>query len=530
MVVNAAVIIEKNKQSLNDLNVFPVPDGDTGTNMSLTINYSVNGLSSLDSDRLDKVADKVASGLLRGAHGNSGVITSLFFGGMARAFKEHDHADARLFAAAMKSGVERAYGAVNKPAEGTILTVARKSAERAAQEAAHGDDIEHLLSAALETAYIALELTPTQNPMLAKAGVVDSGGKGFCHILEGMLSAVRGIALTPESSELEKIASESVFAGFKTEDIRFAYCTEFLVERSGDRSDPVGLKAFLESRGDSLVVVDDGEIIKVHVHTNNPGLALEEGLKYGALLSIKIENMREQHTAKLDLSAKEAKTAEPEKKYGFVSVAAGEGILQVFCDLGVDNTVEGGQTMNPSTEDILNSINRTPAEVVFVLPNNKNIIFSAEQTRSLTEKKVIVIPTRTIPEGIAALLAFDPEQSEEDNASAMAEAASNVRTAHITYASRDSVFDGVEIRQGDYLALVNGGLGYTGADFDEVCAALVSRIDLKDASLVTVFSGADATDADDKTLLKALEERTGGAEISLIKGGQSVYYYIIGVE
>jgi len=532
MIVNAAVIVEKNKQALNDLNVFPVPDGDTGTNMSLTINYSLSGIAPLDTDHLDKVADKTAAFLLRGAHGNSGVITSLLFGGIARVFKEHASADVHLFATALKSGVDKAYSAVNKPAEGTILTVARKSAERAMHEATQNDDIEHMLVAVLETAYAALELTPTQNPVLAKAGVVDAGAKGFCYILEGMLLAVRGTTLTPNSTELEEITSKNIFSAFNSEDITFGYCTEFIVERTGDRSDPVGLRAFLESRGDSLVVVDDGEIIKVHVHTNNPGLALEEGLKYGGLTAIKIENMREQHTAKLDLSANESsKIAEPEKKYGFVSVAAGEGILQVFFDLGVDNMVEGGQTMNPSTEDILNSINRTPADVVFVLPNNKNIILAAEQTVELTDKKVIVIPTRTIPEGISALLAFDPDLSVEENAAAMAETATNVRTAHVTYAARDSVFDGIDIKQGDYLALACGSLGYTGSDLRDVCSELAAKLDLENAYLVTVFSGADATDADDQTLLEALNEKTGeAAEISLIKGGQPVFYYIIGVE
>lgn len=535
MVINAAAVVENQKQALNDLNVFPVPDGDTGSNMSMTINHAVKDLTEFDNPRLGKTADKTAMSLTRGSHGNSGVITSLLFGGIAKYLKELDEANTEQFAAAMKNGVDMAYSVVNKPAEGTILTVARKSAE-AAVLAAPAGDFEQLLDAALSSAYEALDETPLQNPVLAKAGVVDAGGKGYCLILEGMLAAVRGITISREHPETIAAATRSTadFSSYKTEEIRFGYCTELIVIRNSDKKDPAPLRSFLDARGDSLVLVADDEIIKIHVHTNHPGKVLEECLKYGALTTIKIENMREQHTEKLALSEETAASdavAAPEKKYGFVSVAAGKGIQDVFLDLGVDQIVEGGQTMNPSTEDILRLINQTPSEIVFVLPNNKNIILAAEQTVSLTEKQVIVLPTRTIPEGITAMLAYDPEATPEQNQEMMTAGLPNVRTGHITYAARDSVFDDVHINEGDYLALVGNKLCDTNRSLAAVVENLADGLSIADSEFVTVFCGEDASQEDRDTVSSILAQKAGKrTEFNILDGGQPVYYFIIGAE
>lgn len=535
MVINAAAVVENQKQALNDLNVFPVPDGDTGSNMSMTINHAVKDLASYDYTRLGKTAEKTAMSLTRGSHGNSGVITSLLFGGIAKYLKELDEATPAQFAAAMKNGVEMAYGVVNKPAEGTILTVARKSAEAAIEYAADGD-FEKMFDGTIARAYEALAETPLQNPVLAKAGVVDAGGKGYCLILEGMLAAIRGITITRDNPEALEAATKSAanFSDYKTEDIRFGYCTELIVLRNAAKADPSPLRSFLDARGDSLVLVADDEIIKIHVHTNHPGQVLEECLKYGALTSIKIENMREQHTEKLSLSdaaASEETVAAPEKKYGFVAVAAGDGIKEVFMDLGVDHVVEGGQTMNPSTEDILKLINQTPSEIVFVLPNNKNIILAAEQTVALTEKHVIVLPTRTIPEGVTAMLSFDPEETPERNKELMTSGLPNVRTGHITYAARDSVFDDVNIKEGDYLALVGGKLCDTDRSLQTVSEKLADGLNLAEAEFVTVFYGADASPEDREIVSKILTQKAGKrTEFNFLDGGQPVYYFIIGVE
>ena len=536
MLINAGAAVENQKQALNELNVFPVPDGDTGTNMSMTINYAIGEIRNFDSELISKMSEKIKQGLTRGSHGNSGVITSLLFNGMSKYFEDHDSADPITFAYAMKAGADKAYSVVNKPTEGTILTVARKAAERAIELAATGCDFNEMLSQSLEAAYTALALTPTQNPVLAKAGVVDAGAKGYCYILEGMLASVRGIKLSSEQAEGGATQKKSVFSEYRTEDIKYTYCTEFIILRGKNRADAIALRAFLGSKGDSLVMAEDDDIIKIHVHTNNPGLVLEEALKYGSLTAIKIENMREQHTEKLNLSEAAAKTAgqpkiaPPENKFGFVSVAAGEGIKNVFKDLGADNIVEGGQTMNPSTEDILRAINGTPAETVFVFPNNKNIIMAAEQAAGLTEKKVVVIPTRTIPEGITAMLAYDPESSAEDNAEMMKNGISGVRTAHITYAARDSVFDGTTIKAGDYLVLAGGKLK-TGSSFEEVASDMADSLRLNEAEFVTIFRGADASDEISDLLMNKLKEKAGpNTEFNVIDGGQPVYYFIIGVE
>lgn len=542
MLLNATVLIARYKQALNELNVFPVPDGDTGTNMYLTLNFAVPEVSAMESKHLNRVAEKAASLLLRGAHGNSGVITCLLFSGMAKHLKDVESANAVTFAAAMKAGVDRAYSAVNKPAEGTILTVARKAADAARKTALETDDIEIMLQHALEAARIALAKTPEQNPVLAKAGVVDAGGMGYCRILEGFLEAVRGNELKLEAVAEDPTADRNLFAEYASESIEFGYCTEFIVmvDEDAPNKSPAKLRAYLESQGDSVVVVDDGEVIKIHVHTNNPGLALQEGLTYGALTGIKIENMREQHHSKLhidedtDVPAPDAApsfVAPAERQYGFVAVAAGPGVLGVFNDLGVDFTVEGGQTMNPSTEDILRSVNKTPSEVVFVLPNNKNIILSAEQAADLTEKKLIVLPTKSIPEGVAAMLAFDPDASVEENQENMTQAASNVRAGLVTYAARDSFFDEVSIQEGDYLALVGGKLAGTGKDLPALFEELAKTLGVSEASFITVFAGEGSTSEINDLLMETLQRVAGPyAEITLIDGGQPVYYYMIGVE
>lgn len=535
MMTNAAAVVENQKQALNDLNVFPVPDGDTGSNMSMTINHAVKDLMEFDNPRLGKTADRTAMSLTRGSHGNSGVITSLLFGGIAKYLKELDEANTEQFAAAMKNGVDMAYSVVNKPAEGTILTVARKSAEAAVLAAVDGD-FDQMLDAALTSAYEALAETPLQNPVLAKAGVVDAGGKGYCLILEGMLAAIRGITISRDQPESIAAATRSTadFSNYKTEDIRFGYCTELIVIRNSEKKDPTPLRSFLDARGDSLVLVADDEIIKIHVHTNHPGKVLEECLKYGALTTIKIENMREQHTEKLALNDESSDSdviAAPEKKYGFVSVAAGKGIQDVFLDLGVDQIVEGGQTMNPSTEDILRLINQTPSEIVFVLPNNKNIILAAEQTVSLTEKQVIVLPTRTIPEGITAMLAYDPEATPEQNQEMMTAGLPNVRTGHITYAARDSVFDDVHINEGDYLALVGNKLCDTNRSLAAVVENLADGLAIADSEFVTVFCGEDASQEARDTVSSILAQKAGKrTEFNILDGGQPVYYFIIGAE
>ncbi|MBR4940650.1 MAG: DAK2 domain-containing protein [Clostridia bacterium] len=534
MLMNAAAVVDARKQALNDLNVFPVPDGDTGTNMSMTLAYCANELAGMDTSKISKIAEKSSSALIRGSHGNSGVITSLLFGGMSKKLREYSSVSQSEFAEAMQAGVEKAYAVVNKPAEGTILTVARKTAEAAVQFAGEGD-LEAFFAEIISAAKTALDLTPTQNPVLAKAGVVDAGGKGYLCILEGMAAAVRGETI--EFGAAAETSASSVFEAFDTEDITFGYCTEFIIMRENDKDSEI-IREFLGGIGDSLVLVDDEGMIKIHVHTNNPGKALEEAITYGALTSIKIENMRQQHTEKV-ISAEEAENAKKAengpvpatKEFGFVAVAAGKGVIQVFRDLGADNMVEGGQTMNPSTEDILAAINRTPANTVFVLPNNKNIILAAEQARELTERNVIVIPSKTVPAGLTAMMNFDENASAEENAEAMTESLSAVRTGHITYAARDSEFDGMAFKAGDYLAMANGKFSATGNNFEEVVSKLAEDLEISSAEVVTVFSGDGADAILNGTIESIFDEKSGGmADISVIEGGQPVYYYIIGVE
>ena len=531
MIISAAASIEINKQAINELNVFPVPDGDTGTNMSMTIGSAVTDLKKAEDPDLGKAASIAASAMLRGARGNSGVILSLLFRGISKALKGREACDGELWALALQTGVDAAYKAVMKPAEGTILTVARLAAAKADAAARENSYFEFVLEAAIEEAKVALANTVHQNPVLEKAGVIDAGGKGWLLVLEAMLSALRGEDIVaPEADQEEAPKEQAKFSDFKDEDIRFTYCTEFIVSRENDK-DPEDLRTFLQTLGDSLVLVDDDEIIKVHVHTNEPGTAMQEALKYGSFVTVKVENMRLQHTEKiLSEQELEPKIAAPEKKFGVVSVCVGDGIASVFRDLGADGLISGGQTMNPSTQDILTAVNKVPAETVFVFPNNKNIIMAAEQAVSLTEKKIVVIPSKTIPQGITALLSFDPDVSEEDNIAAMTEALGNVDTMQITYAARNSDFDGFQIHEGDYLAMYGSSLFGTSRDIMSLVKDLAQKVQDEGKEFVTIFYGADTTEKQAQKAADVFTKICPNAEINLLPGGQPVYYYLISAE
>ncbi|OUN24319.1 DAK2 domain-containing protein [Pseudoflavonifractor sp. An85] len=535
MVVHAAASINAQKQSINELNVFPVPDGDTGTNMSLTIGTAAAEAKKKPATTISQAAATNASALLRGARGNSGVILSLLFRGVSKALKEHDTADGVVLAAALNEGVSAAYKAVMKPAEGTILTVSRLSAAAATEAAQEQNSAEHVLEAAIAHGQEALAETINQNPVLKKAGVVDAGGKGYLIILQGMLDEMRGIpAPQGEEDEAPKAKDKADFASFETGDITFGYCTEFICSRDNTK-DPELLRSFLNGMGDSLVLVDDDEIIKVHVHTNHPGRVLEEALTYGALLTVKIENMREQHTEILEevhQEEEEASAVAPaEKKYGVVAVCAGGGLASVFRDLGVDGIISGGQTMNPSTEDILREIARTPSEVVFVLPNNKNIIMAAQQCVGLVDgKEVVVIPTRTVPQGISALLMMDPEGEVQDNVTAMQDAMANVHTSEVTYAARNSDFDGFAIKEGDYMALSDGQLFGTAQSMEELLENLAQAETQQNAEFINIFYGEDVDEESAGKALELFQRLCPNAEITLLSGGQPVYYYMISAE
>jgi len=545
MIIHASASIHVQKQSINELNVFPVPDGDTGTNMSLTIGTSAAEMKKKPAASIGQAASVNASALLRGARGNSGVILSLLFRGVSKALKEKDEADGIAFAAALSEGVTAAYKAVMKPAEGTILTVSRLAAERAVTAAQEQNCAEYVLEQAIEAGLEALADTINQNPVLKKAGVIDAGGKGFIIILQGMLAEMRGEPM-PEVDNDEPAKEGADFAAIGDEDITFTYDTVFIVRKTVDK--PLDLfRAYLDSIGDSLVIGEDDDSFKVHVHTDIPGEALTEAQKYGTLELAKIENMRTQaedlaagrkaHSAD-DLDHEDDHTAEPEqtvaapeKKYGAVSVCAGEGMAALFRDLGVDRVVSGGQTMNPSTEDILREINQTPAEIVFVLPNNKNIIMAAQQCVHLAEgKQVIVLGTRTVPEGISAMLMLDPDADPETNTAAMEEAMGNVHTSEVTYAARDSDFDGFAIKAGDYMALSGGHLFGTAADLPELLTRLAHDEPQQNAQFINLFYGEDVSEADAQQALEIFRAACPDAEINLLAGGQPVYYYTISAE
>ena len=536
MVLHGAAAIALQKQQINDLNVFPVPDGDTGTNMSLTIGTAATELKKKDDKAVDQTAATTAGALLRGARGNSGVILSLLFRGLSKGLKGCQTADGTQLAAAMQEGVAAAYGAVMKPAEGTVLTVSRLAAKRAVEAAAENSDVEYVLEEAIREGYDVLAQTTDMNPVLKKAGVVDAGGKGYLVILEGMLASLRGEALpeVPEEGTAPAENEGSAFEKFDTADIKFAYCTEFIIERKNNKN-PGKLRAFLEGLGDSLVLVDDDEIIKVHVHTNHPGMALEEALTYGSLMTTKIENMKNQHSEILSEVKNQAEeeseaVAAPEKRYGFLSVCAGEGLANVFRDLGADGIISGGQTMNPSTESILKEINKVPAEVVFVLPNNKNIIMAAQQCIGLTPKEVVVVPTATIPQGITAMMSVDLELEPHELLDTMSASIANVATAQITYAARNSDFDGFAINEGDYLSLMNGKLFGTDKDIAVLLEKLAQEAAERKAEFVTVFYGEDVTEEQAAQAEEIFSRVCPGVELSVLPGGQPVYYYIISIE
>ena len=544
MLLFGAVSITQAQQAINDLNVFPVPDGDTGTNMSLTIQTAAQELKKISPATVDQAASVTASALLRGARGNSGVILSLLFRGISKSLKGCAEADGCTFAAALQEGVSAAYNAVMKPAEGTILTVSRLAAERAVSAAAECNSADYVLEQAIAQGEITLGQTTDMNPVLKKAGVVDAGGKGFLLILSGMLSALRG----EERPELTQEAAQEKadFAMLSEEDITFTFDTVFIVRKSGRSIEP--FRKFLDGIGDSLVIGEDDEAFKVHVHTDIPGEALTEAQKYGTLELAKIENMRTQaqqlaaggaaqSTDDLEAVERELESAEageeaaPEKEFGFLAVCAGSGLAEVFTDLGVDGIISGGQTMNPSTESILKEIKKVHARTVFVLPNNKNIVMAAQQCVGLTEKNVIVIPTASIPQGISALMAVDPDAEDaQEIEQAMNEAAKLVSTAQITYAARNSDFDGFDIHEGDYLALLDGKL--LGTDRDVACLLedLSDEAASRGAEFITLFYGEDVSEEDAQKAREVFSLKCPDAEISLIRGGQPVYYYIISIE
>ena len=548
MILCADAALAANTQQINELNVFPVPDGDTGTNMGLTLNTAATQLRKKDFYAVDAVADCVAGALLRGARGNSGVILSLLFRGISRRLKGMETVGAKEFAAAMEDGVDAAYKAVMKPAEGTILTVARMTSAAAVEYAKKGSDIEEMLETALKIGEEALENTVNLNPVLRKAGVIDAGGKGYIVIFGAMLSYLRGEVAAPRTAvEAGAIANESgAFDVFGTEEITYAFDTVFIVRKHEPNVDLTPLRAYLSSIGDSLVIGEDDEAFKVHVHTNIPGEALTKSQSYGTLELAKIENMRTQHedilagkkaqsTDDLEEIEKELECSDapaaPEKRCGVVSVCAGEGMARLFREIGADTIVTGGQTMNPSTEDILKEINRTPAEVVFVLPNNKNIIMAAEQSIPLCEEKtVVVIPTKTVPQGITALLNFDPDKEISDIAEAMNESIESVHTAQVTYAARDSDFDGYAIHAGEYLALLDGKLIGSFTEMPKMLGKMGEAFEPLDPELITVYYGENVTQDEAEETAAALEDKFPDAEVTVVNGGQPVYYYMISVE
>ncbi|MDY2967177.1 MAG: DAK2 domain-containing protein [Vescimonas coprocola] len=545
MVAFGAACITREKQAINDLNVFPVPDGDTGTNMSLTIQTAAAELKKCEPATVGEAAKITASALLRGARGNSGVILSLLFRGLSKSAKGLEEMDGVQLAAAMSEGVTTAYGAVMKPAEGTVLTVSRLAAARAEEAAQEQNCAEYVLAEAIATGYETLAETTEMNPVLKKAGVVDAGGKGYLIILEGMLSSLRGEPM-PEVEE-EPEHDKADFAAIGDEDITFAFDTVFIVRKNDPNVDLAPFRAYLDSIGDSLVIGEDDESFKVHVHTDTPGEALTAAQRYGTLELAKIENMRTQaadlaagrkaqSTDDLDAIEAELEQAEQaevpaEKRYGFLAVCAGDGLAAAFRDLGVDRVVSGGQTMNPSTEAILREVNHTPSEIVFVLPNNKNIVMAAQQCVGLTEKQVIVVPTHSIPQGISAMMSVDTaEEDPQAILAAMTEAAAAVTTAQITYAARNSDFDGFAINEGDYLALLDGKLFGTERDITSLLTRLAALAAEREAAFITLFYGEGVSQEEAEAAQALFTETCPETEISLLSGGQPVYYYTISIE
>lgn len=529
LIISAAQSLEDSKEEINDLNVFPVPDGDTGSNMSMTVGNAAKELLKNDHLSLDETAEKTAKAMLHGARGNSGVIISLLFRGIAKGLKNAFECDGVAWAEALKRGVEDAYSAVEHPAEGTILTVARKCAEAAEMASLKKNDFQYVLSVAISEAEKALDETVKQNPVLEKAGVVDAGGMGWLVVMKAMYHTLTsGSIANYTPNENKEPAERADFSAFDSADITFGFCTEFIVRKKNGEEDTVEFKKYLGGMGDSLVFIDDGEIIKVHVHTNDPHAVLGKALEYGEYETVKVENMRTQHTSKL---VENKAPKEPSKEYGFVSVASGDGFEALFSELGVDRVVLGGQTMNPSCEDIFEAVELVDAKTVFILPNNKNIIMTATQVAEMTDKEIVVIPTRNIPQGINAMLAFDESATVEENRDNMCGATGAVSTMQITYAARNSNFDGMDIKEGDYLALYEEKLLKCDCSIDSLIGSLAEKIKENQKSVVSIYYGKDVTEENAQEIANTLSNLLDSVvEINVYEGGQPVYYYIISAE
>lgn len=536
-----AANLEAKKEWINDLNVFPVPDGDTGTNMTLTIMSAAKEVNSLAAPTMQTLSKAISGGSLRGARGNSGVILSQLLRGFTKVVRDYDELDSIIISTAFQKAVETAYKAVMKPKEGTILTVARGMADKILDLSTEIDDLEELLDKVIKYGDEVLEHTPDLLPVLKQAGVVDSGGQGLMQIMKGAYDALMGKEINYEAvaSQGGPSGSSEVSAqGLEEKEIKFGYCTEFIVmlEKPYDAAKEAEFKAYLESIGDSIVLVSDGEIVKVHVHTNHPGLAFEKGLTFGSLTRMKVANMREEHQerviANAEKAAKEqAEKDEPKKKYGFISVSAGEGLSEIFKSLGVDYIIEGGQTMNPSTEDMLNAIDKVNAENVFIFPNNSNIILAANQAQSIVEdKNIIVIPTKTIPQGISALIAYSEEASPEENTEAMTEEIANIKSGSVTYAVRDTEIDDKTIKQGDIMGIGDKTILSVGQNIQDVTKDMIEQLAGDDAELISIYYGSDVTEEDANALAKAVEAVYPDVDVEVNYGGQPIYYYILSVE
>ena len=541
--LSGAKELEAKKEWINELNVFPVPDGDTGTNMTMTIMAAAKEVAAIENPTMENVAKALSSGSLRGARGNSGVILSQLFRGFTKEIKECTEIDVLVLANAFTRATETAYKAVMKPKEGTILTVARGMADKAVELAAETDDIVEFLEKVIAHGDYVLSQTPEMLPVLKQAGVVDSGGQGLMQVMKGALDGLLGKGI-PFDAVVAQTAQKAAPVGaarddIDTADIKFGYCTEFIinVEHAYDDDEELKFKAFLESIGDSIVVVSDEDVVKVHVHTNNPGLAIERALTYGSLSRMKIDNMREEHNERLEMAASAApaqeapKAEEPRKEYGFIAVSVGEGLSEIFKGIGVDYMIEGGQTMNPSTEDMINAIDKVNADVIYIFPNNKNIILAAEQAKYLVEdKQIIVVPSKTIPQGIAAMISFSPEAGPEENLENMVEEMGRVHTGQITYAVRNTNIDDMEIREGDIMGIGDSGMLAVEQDVETAVLKTLERMVDEDSELISVYFGADVEEADAEALLEQIEEAYPDCEVELNNGGQPVYYYLLSVE
>ena len=537
MFLAGAKNLEAKKEWINELNVFPVPDGDTGTNMTLTIMAAASEVGSLTSPDMETLAKAISSGSLRGARGNSGVILSQLLRGFTKGVKTYKELDAPAIAAAMEKGVETAYKAVMKPKEGTILTVAKEAALKAMEVAEEATDLEEFFRIVFDHAEATLEKTPDMLPVLKEAGVVDSGGQGLLEVLRGAIDGYMGKEVDYSQFSAQTGSTVTKISPQAEADIKFGYCTEFIIlaDKPMPEEEEHKFKEFLTSIGDSIVVVADDEIVKVHVHTNHPGQAIEKALTYGALSRMKIDNMREEHQERLikdaEKLAKEEAAAQPQKEVGFISVSAGKGLTEIFKELGVDYLIEGGQTMNPSTEDMLNAIERVNAKTIYIFPNNKNIIMAANQARDLTEdKEIVVIPTKTIPQGVTAMISFVPEKSSEENAEAMMQAVSKVKTGQITYAVRDTRIDDKEIHEGDIIGIGDSGMLAVGTDRMEVAKETVAQMMDDEAEVISIYFGADVEEEEAEELAAAVEEAYPDCDIEVNMGGQPIYYYVISVE